>query len=119
MQSSSRNFSIYTIVICLSVMAVLNPVVTPLFAWSSWVHRAYILALDVGLLAIVLLCVLHIRSQDRRYLRLSVAAIALLPLGLVAAEFGLTYYTVRYYNEFHDVQTVNIHQPDDHRNKNA
>lgn len=112
MQTSSKNFSIYTIVICLSVVAVLNPVVTPMFAWSSFVYRAYMLALDVGLLAIVLLCVLHIRSQDRRYLRLSVAAIALLPLGLVAAEFGLTYYSVRYYNEFHNIQTVNIYRPD-------
>jgi len=90
----ARSFSIYAAVGALSVAAVLNPFVAGSIWSLSPSRTAYLQTLDGGLAAIFALCLLHLWTRRRVFLPTAVAAIAALPVLMVAAELALSYANV-------------------------
>jgi len=110
-RTRSANFSLYLLIVSISVALVLNPLVVSLLARPRLDQSLYLVVLDAALLSIAVLAFLHIRTGQNRYLRLSIVSLAVLPFLLVSAELGWTLARVKLGSPWKNT-VHNLHRPD-------
>jgi hypothetical protein len=107
-----REISLYAVIVGVSLLIALNPVVTGLAIHLGGFHKAYLLVLDVCLVAIVGGALMYRRTARRQYFWLAVVVLCVTPAVLFVAELVLSYAALRYGAELGGRKVTGVYEAD-------